>query len=399
LPPKSGISSQFGERLWAPFGRGQGNLRVQLRRRHLRGDSAGFAAASPHNEVHCGTVPAITTRRCGRSSLSQIVKSRRASLVELWCPALALNLQPSPKTLTFQLTLAVAKVIIFLRRCLCVARPMHNRRKSLILPVPIDEIPLVRVSHRGDQRHATHAKQCIHSELTTALQEKFDLLMREDGMLAKLILKLRDIPCSSAVFGGWVRDHVANLLTDRKARAPRDIDIVVSGIGSGELRSRLGSTAIPTLFGGFTIETDSTSLDIWPLGETFLIVRHRLPVAFELLPIVADFNINAIVFKPAQIWIKPSLLDDGCIAGLRASLIDFQYDWIPFPTLQAARIVIYCAKLGLSMSDDVKTFLSNELVDQGKFASVIEGVLTFCPEDCIPNALSLAERFGPFQTG
>lgn len=269
------------------------------------------------------------------------------------------------------------------------ARPVKERRARGTMPMPIGDIPLARVSN---QKRIVPTELDASSNLVTAVQRRFDHLLGEDAALARLIQNLRYLRIRGVVFGGWPRDQAARLLADNNSPEPRDVDIVVAGMTTSELKAVLGGNPEMTMFGGFALRTDKTALDIWPLEETFLIARFQLPAEFQLLPIIVDFNINAIILKPLQLWSEPSITEAGCLGALRDRRIDFQYEWIPFPVIQAARIVIYCAKLHLSRSAEIDAFLRSVFTAPANVSEAKAGILEYCPDEFVPSAIGIVEE-------
>ncbi len=125
---------------------------------------------------------------------------------------------------------------------------------------------------------------------------------------------MQSLGLEAVVFGGRTRDRLAEHIHYRHFRS-RDIDLVTHG--SVLVEQALPSSAIRNPFGGFGIEVSTIHLDSWDLSNTFLIKRHQLPVTFELLPLTADYNVNAALFKPMQFFKYASLLDSGAVSSLQ----------------------------------------------------------------------------------
>ena len=61
---------------------------------------------------------------------------------------------------------------------------------------------------------------------TSAMQSAFDELLREDTGLAEIFLKIVEAKAKVAVFGGWARDRLFEVLHEQLVPS-RDIDFVV----------------------------------------------------------------------------------------------------------------------------------------------------------------------------
>jgi hypothetical protein len=232
------------------------------------------------------------------------------------------------------------------------------------------------------------------------LQHKFDELLRRDAYVRAIVGRLRAASVRAAIFGGWVRDHLTRELGNAQASEPRDIDLVICDLTSSALRPILGAGIKETIFGGFTTKADTTIVDVWPVAETFFIVKHQLAARPELLPQIADFNINAAIFFPRQLSERSIILDGGCIDALNNKSIQFQYPWLAFPEMQAARAVIYSAKLGFYLSSEVQTFIRSVCAEKNRADVVLDGIKKFCPPQLTTDAIRriqflLDHRAGP----
>src|SRR5262245_36682333 len=255
-------------------------------------------------------------------------------------------------------------------------------------PISLAEIPVVRASYRSEKGlQATPTEFQLPSDLVVLLQNRFDTLLNEDATLADLIRRLCVLQLPCVVFGGWVRDHLAPIEGGCSIAAPRDIDLVIC-CRRAQLEAILGGEIERNIFGGFTVVASTTSVDIWPLADTFLIAKYGLPIEFDLLPRIADFNINAIIFRPAPIWPRPSFLDAGCFDALHGRLMRFQYDWIPFPRIQAARAVIYAAKLDMALDNEIVDFISGVCRSTDAVSEVRSGIRSYCPPSVLSTALA-----------
>ena len=229
------------------------------------------------------------------------------------------------------------------------------------------------------------------SPFVQTLQSSFDRLLADDEVVCDLVRKLKDGGYGAVIFGGWARDILASEISGTVVAKARDIDFVTSGLNTEELHA-LVAEGCRNLFGGLTSKSRTTALDIWPVQETFLIERDGLPPEFDTLPKVADFNINAVIFKPFPLWREPRLVDGGCLGACRARTIGFQYDVIPFPLIQVARLAIYAAKLGFTFDSDVVGFIRRFCDTTEAFARVRTGIRDNCPAQTASHALEILQK-------
>lgn len=196
---------------------------------------------------------------------------------------------------------------------------------------------------------------------------------------------MRRLGLKVVVFGGWARDRVFELKRGR-SYASKDLDLVSDGPVS--VSHALPSVASMNSFGGFGVQGSLIHVDAWDLRETFLIKRHRLRVSFEQLPYTADFNVNAVVFKPTQFFGQEELLDAGALCSIEKGVLDFAASEVAQPLFQAARSVILAARLQLALSGTVHAFLRTVCGDEHARRQVQKGIRDYCPTDHIDTAMS-----------
>lgn len=210
------------------------------------------------------------------------------------------------------------------------------------------------------------------------VQNAFDLLVASDDGLAVLVADMQKKGLQVVVFGGWVRDRFAEFLLGR-TQASRDIDFVSHGDHPVATVFPAGATRNP--FGGVGFDSSRIHIDAWNLSETFLFQRHNLPVDFSELPATADYNVNAILFQPAQFFRKPGLLDGGAGDALQKGELDFMADEVAQPRVQAARALILSTRLELRLSDMVYRFVVDTCKIHGAMEAVQDGIATYCPPE------------------
>ena len=227
--------------------------------------------------------------------------------------------------------------------------------------------------------------------LVDFLQAELDRTLENDDLIASVFAKIAARYGRAVIFGGWVRDHLALRSNPRQPR-PRDIDIVVASeienledfVGSPDFR--------PTIFGGVNFKAASMEVDVWSLGQTFIFERYAITPSFDRLPNISDFTINSIIFRPAQFWGHASIRDSGCLDALDKGEVTFQYHRISYPRIQAARAIIYAAKLNLRLSPEVREFVEQQIADKPGSNDILDGIQKFCPDSARPFALSIFEE-------
>ena len=233
-----------------------------------------------------------------------------------------------------------------------------------------------------------YASEVLLASATQHVQRCFDDLLSSDERLSNYVFEMQTLGLQAVVFGGWARDRLLELIRKRTYQS-RDIDLVAHG--SVSVEQALPNCAVRNPFGGFGIEASTIHFDAWDLPNTFLLRRHQLPVTFEQLPFTADYNVNAIVFMPAQFFRYASLVDAGAISSLRTGVLDFLADEVAQPLVQAARCVILAVRLQCVISDTVRDFLRAVCCTRERRQAVIEGIHNYCMADLTAAAIYLFE--------
>ncbi len=224
------------------------------------------------------------------------------------------------------------------------------------------------------------------------VQAAFDSLLASDAGLATLVAAMRKKGLQAVVFGGWARDRLAEYLSGRQ-HTSRDIDLV--SYGGHPVADVFPPGASRNPFGGVGFDSSRIHVDAWNLSETFLFQRHALPVKFSELPATADYNVNAIIFQPAQFFRQTGLLDCGAGEALHKQELDFMADEVAQPCVQAARAVILSIRLGLCLSDTVRQFVRDTCRTHDAVEAVHGGIAAYCPAEHRSQALArLRELIG-----
>lgn len=224
---------------------------------------------------------------------------------------------------------------------------------------------------------------------TSAMQTAFDELLREEAELAEIISNIVKANAKVAVFGGWARDRLFEVLHAQTVPS-RDIDFVIDS--PQPIASFFPAGAKKNSFGGVGIKGNRVPLEAWSLKETFLFTLRDERATFEALPATADYDINAILFFPAQCNGHASVLDGGAGQALKQRQIDFMADVVAQPKTQAARAVILATRLDLQLSESVCDFVQ-DVCEKRETAREVERALElYCPDHLKVPAHGLLER-------
>jgi predicted acylesterase/phospholipase RssA len=222
-----------------------------------------------------------------------------------------------------------------------------------------------------------------------AMQQAFDALLSQDTTLSEILNRISSADVKMAVFGGWARDRLIEVLQGRKVFS-RDIDFVVDS--ARPIAEFFPKGAPENPFGGVGVTGKVMPLEAWNLHNTFLFKRRKQQATFAALPATADYDVNAILFFPSQCNGKPSLLDVGAGNALKSGRLDFMADEVAQPEIQAARAVILATKLELQPSEAVCDFVQ-DVCEEGKTAKEVQtAVDTYCPPELRARAQRLLSQ-------
>lgn len=198
----------------------------------------------------------------------------------------------------------------------------------------------------------------------TALQLRFDHLLASSPRLHALVRSISSAGAVGVVFGGWARDLIAGRLLKREV-APADVDFVVSGVSRASLYALLPSGTRVNAFGGYVVHFDDVKVDIWCVQNTHTLLVRGMKFDVDLLPLTTVFDIEAVIFKPAQWWPEPHVLEAGVYDALARGVIGMGDGEIRFPVYQAGRALQYSSKLELSLGEDVLTLIREAIREDG----------------------------------
>lgn len=162
------------------------------------------------------------------------------------------------------------------------------------------------------------------------------------------------------MFGGWPRDTILSQRQITRFGAT-DIDMVVAGINTQTLREILPSSTETNKFGGFATELTTTRLDVWAIERTYTFRRRGLALNVDALPSTTVFTHESIIFKPAQHWDRPAIVEDRFYETIRHRIIDMQLGEIRYPTYQVGRLLQHAERLNFELSNDAEAFVKATL--------------------------------------
>jgi hypothetical protein len=225
------------------------------------------------------------------------------------------------------------------------------------------------------------------------VQSRFDELLRNDGVFRQIVDTLVKNQLKVVVIGGWIRDQFVR----ENSLRPRDIDLIVQGKSGRALAALLPPPAKQTVYGGFTFKGETLDIDVWSLEETFLFEKCQLAATFSNVLVVTDFNINVILFYPGQFWGNAQIEDGGCFDSLSSREIDFHFEWVPLPIVQAARLAHFATKTGFDLSAEARRFIRSVCRNESDRQQVLNNLNNFCPAEYRSGARDLITTVGAVQ--
>lgn len=163
-----------------------------------------------------------------------------------------------------------------------------------------------------------------------------------------------------AVVGGAVRDWSIG-------RAPRDIDIVTEAASSRVRDWALAFKAKRNSFGGWKIDLDGVTVDLWALEDNW---AHRQGLAprggLETLKHTAFLNIDTGMFLPST---NEAFLGDLSNA-FRNRTLSLVLAKNPFPNISAIRSLVCAQRYGLTPSKQVLAAVRHAVRESGSLSLI-----------------------------
>ena len=169
------------------------------------------------------------------------------------------------------------------------------------------------------------------------------------------------------LFGGAVRD----LAIFGRSANPIDIDLVVGGVSVRELEAVLGAFVTRrTSFGGLKLTISGTSVDIWPLQETWAFrVNGFANPTFAELPATTFLNVEAVAAEMKSDCLRVGrIYSKGFFESIGKREIDLNFISNPFPEKAVVRSLALASRIGFS----VGPALAGRAAKLLEFASISE---------------------------
>lgn len=237
------------------------------------------------------------------------------------------------------------------------------------------------------------APECtvLDEKIAIEVQRRFDTLIESDEVIKNIFLAIEKSAGQVVIFGGWVRDQVISIKSNTPINS-RDIDVVVDLKSNIELAELLTSEAIKNIFGGFSLKTTTTTIDIWEIKDTYLYKHTSLEPSLENLPKTTVFTINSIIFFPKGKGRKANIQECGFLQSVSENKLYFQSTHIPYPKIQVARAAIYSAKFSLTYHSDIESFINIVCTNQKIIADIMNGIELHSPLDIKQTAIDIFEK-------
>lgn len=164
-------------------------------------------------------------------------------------------------------------------------------------------------------------------------------------------------------FGGTLRSLLMSRLVHRREGRPRDIDIVIQGPPLEILRELLQQLIVrETRFGGLQLRRAEWLFDVWPLEQTWAIMKDRVGHPdFAYLPRTTFLNIEAAAI---DVWPPPGQErqiysgDDQFFRAIIDQVVEVNRAENPFPELCVVRSLVITSELGFRMGPRLVRYIA-----------------------------------------
>jgi hypothetical protein len=178
------------------------------------------------------------------------------------------------------------------------------------------------------------------------------LLASHNESQAPLRLALKRLEQSNwpaVIFGGALRD----LMVFGNSEAPRDVDVVVSGVAAADLE-RVFEDVIHerTRFGGLRLRTKGWLIDIWSLSDTWAFRQAGvMKPTFSELVHTTFLNVEAIAADIAtRRGRSREIYTLGFFEAIERRVLDINFEPNPYPALCVVRSITTALRLKYSLS-------------------------------------------------
>jgi len=259
--------------------------------------------------------------------------------------------------------------------------PDRNSRRAKMLQERLhaflgDPIPKTGIESVGELGPNQHVQRVAKADLfggqssmqerdfSTSRPAKLDYARRLIRIAVREVVEtIRKRQWRAYLVGGTLRDLM--MVSPRSARlgiVPRDIDIVVAGIGLSELERTFNSVVQRrTRFGGLHLvqriaRSCEVHYDVWPLEDTWAFRQLGTPPEIDKFPLTPFLNVDAaaVELQPVK---EPGVYEHGFYDGIRHRLLDINFEPNPFSNVCAVRALITAAKLRFSLTARLGQFI------------------------------------------
>jgi hypothetical protein len=204
--------------------------------------------------------------------------------------------------------------------------------------------------------------------LKAMLREEVDSFCRRQETpweaVSEILETIRLHKWRAVLFGGTLRSLLISRLVHRKARRPRDVDIVIQGPPLEILRHLFEKLITrETRFGGLQLRRAVWLFDVWPLERTWAIVEDGVgQPSFSDLPRTTFLNVEAVA---VDVWPTPGLEreiysgDDQFFRAIIDRVVEVNRLENPFPQLCVVRSLVMTHDLGYRIGPKLARYIAD----------------------------------------
>ena len=187
------------------------------------------------------------------------------------------------------------------------------------------------------------------------------------GAIVAVTRKLNDQGWFAYLVGGTLRDLLVGDEADHGLQ-PRDVDIIVEGATSDQLRDvLLESLSLERLtrFGGLHLSQSLSSgfrvqFDIWTLADTWGFRSQNIAPRIEDFPGTTFLNIDSCAFELMEPQGRErAFFEKGFFESIARRTLDLNYAPNPYPHVCAARALLLAAELDFHIAKPLAEFILN----------------------------------------
>lgn len=179
---------------------------------------------------------------------------------------------------------------------------------------------------------------------------------RERRLLAQALASISSTGWPCVIVGGLPR----SLAIPGSKLSPRDVDVVVGGVSTEDLRGAFGEMVTrDTKFGGLVLNVHGWRLDIWALEETWGFRTGIVPApSFENLPLTTFLNIDAIAMELNPRPGRPRrIFECGFFDAILNRVVEVNLEDNPHPVSCVRRALSIASRLGFAIGPRMVHFV------------------------------------------